>query len=56
LITSPMSERSSQSIHRGVDLISDALLFGRLWYDGPEAASQRNRLREIFQPVARRDD
>ena len=25
--------------HRGVDLISDALPFGRLWYDGPEAVS-----------------
>ena len=25
--------------HRGVNLISDALPFGRLWYDGPEAAS-----------------
>jgi hypothetical protein len=24
---------------RGVDLISDVLLFGRLWYDGPNAAS-----------------
>ena len=24
---------------RGVDLISDALPFGRLWYDGPEATS-----------------
>ena len=24
---------------RGVDLISDALPFGRLWYDGPKAAS-----------------
>jgi len=23
--------------HRGVDLISDALPFGRLWYDGPQA-------------------
>ena len=23
--------------HRGVDLISDALPFGRLWYGGPEA-------------------
>ncbi len=23
--------------HRGVNLISDALPFGRLWYDGPEA-------------------
>jgi hypothetical protein len=25
--------------HRGVDLISDALPFGRLWYDGPSAVS-----------------
>jgi hypothetical protein len=25
--------------HRGVDLISDALPFGRLWYGGPEAVS-----------------
>ena len=24
---------------RGVDLMSDALPFGRLWYDGPNAAS-----------------
>jgi hypothetical protein len=24
---------------RGVDLISDALPFSRLWYDGPEAIS-----------------
>jgi hypothetical protein len=24
---------------RGVDLISDRLPFGRLWYDGPNAAS-----------------
>ena len=24
---------------RGVELISDALPFGRLWYDGPNAAS-----------------
>jgi hypothetical protein len=23
--------------HRGVDLISDALPFGRLWYSGPDA-------------------
>jgi hypothetical protein len=23
--------------HRGVDLISDALPFGRLWYAGPDA-------------------
>jgi hypothetical protein len=25
--------------HRGVDLISDVLPFGRLWYDGRNAAS-----------------
>ena len=25
--------------HRGVDLISDVLPFGRLWYDGPDAAA-----------------
>jgi hypothetical protein len=25
--------------HRGVDLVSDALPFGRLWYDGPNAIS-----------------
>jgi hypothetical protein len=25
--------------HRGVDLISDAVPFGGLWYDGPDAAS-----------------
>jgi hypothetical protein len=25
--------------HRGVDLISDALPFGRLWYDGPKAVA-----------------
>ena len=24
---------------RGVDLISDALPFGRLWYDGPNAVT-----------------
>ena len=25
--------------HRGVDLISDALLFGRLWYGAPNAVA-----------------
>jgi len=25
--------------HRGVDLISDTLPFGRLWYDGPNAVT-----------------
>jgi hypothetical protein len=43
----PAAVTSSQHIyevrprkdHRGVDLISDALPFGRLWYDGPNAVS-----------------
>jgi hypothetical protein len=25
--------------HRGADLVSDVLPFGRLWYDGPEAVT-----------------
>ena len=32
-------EVRSRKDRRGVDLISDALPFGRLWYDGPNAAS-----------------
>ncbi len=32
-------EVRSRNDKRGVDLISDALPFGRLWYDGPNAAS-----------------
>ena len=27
-----------QKDHRGVDMISDALPFGRLWYDTPDNA------------------
>jgi len=34
-----MSDRNSQSIHRGVDLISDVLPFGQLWYGEPNAIS-----------------
>jgi hypothetical protein len=29
----------SRKDHRGIDLISDALPFGGLWYDGPNAIS-----------------
>jgi hypothetical protein len=36
--------------HRGVDLISDALPFGRLWYGEPNAVSNANRIREASQP------
>jgi hypothetical protein len=35
----PSYEVRPRKDHRGVDLISDALPFGRLWYDGPNAAS-----------------
>ena len=28
-----------QRNHRGVDLFSDELSFGRLWYDGPQAVA-----------------
>jgi hypothetical protein len=31
--------RPGKIIHRGVDLISDALPFGRLWYGEPNAVS-----------------
>jgi len=34
---------------RGIDLISDALPFGRLWR--AERNEQRNRLRKILQPL-----
>jgi hypothetical protein len=32
-------EPSNETDHRGVDLISDALPFGRLWYGEPDAIS-----------------
>jgi len=32
-------EVRSRKDHRGVDLISDALPFGHLWYGGPNAIS-----------------
>ena len=37
--------------HRGVDLISDALPFGRLWYDGPKAASNAVSYAMHYQPL-----
>jgi hypothetical protein len=36
-VTCPLSKLSSPTDHRGVDLISDALPSGRLWYGGPNA-------------------
>jgi hypothetical protein len=35
-----------RSDHRGVDLICDALPFGRLWYAEQNAISNANRLRK----------
>jgi hypothetical protein len=37
--------------HRGVNLISDALPFGRLWYGEPNAASNAIELREVSQLI-----
>ena len=34
--------------HRGVDLISDALPFGRLWYGEPNAASNANGYAKFY--------
>jgi hypothetical protein len=39
---------------RGVDLISDALPFGRLCYGEPNAISNANQLRELLQPLTMR--
>jgi hypothetical protein len=36
---------------RGVDLNSDALPFGRLWYAEGKCNQQCNRLRQVFQPA-----
>jgi hypothetical protein len=33
--------------HRGVDLISDVLPFGRLWYGEPNAVSKQSDIRSI---------
>lgn len=35
----PLYEVRPRKNHRGFDLISDALLFGRLWYGEPNAIS-----------------
>jgi hypothetical protein len=34
-----LTRRSTRKDHRGVDLISDVLPFGRLWYGGPSGVS-----------------
>jgi hypothetical protein len=37
--------------HPGFDLISDALPFGRLWYDGPNAVSNAVDYVKFLQPL-----
>ena len=36
---------------RGVDLISDVLPFGRLWYDGSEAAELRRPASSVIDTL-----
>ena len=38
-VTMDVYEIRPRKDHRGVDLISDALPFGRLWYGGPNAVA-----------------
>jgi hypothetical protein len=42
-IPAQVYEVGPRNDHRGVNMISDALLFGRLWYDAPENAMHRSR-------------
>ena len=46
LFTAPLHgyEVRPRSDHRGVDLISDALPFGRLWFGEPNAVGNANRI------------
>jgi hypothetical protein len=48
--TQHVYEVRPRSDKRGVDLISDPLPFGRLWYGEPDQ-SVCNRLREVLQPL-----
>jgi hypothetical protein len=34
--------------HRGVDLVSDVLPFGRLWYSGAGSRREGNRIRDVY--------
>jgi len=36
---------------RGADLISDALPFGRLWYDGPDATTNAIRYVKYIEEI-----
>jgi hypothetical protein len=36
--------------HRGVELISDVLPFGRLWYGEPNAIHESDQIRDVHSP------
>jgi len=44
----PVYEVRPRKDHRGADLISDALPFGRLWYDDPKAVANAMGYAEHF--------
>jgi len=50
-ISTASQANSATSNHRGVDLISDALPFGRLWYGEPNAASNSVDYAKPSQPL-----
>jgi hypothetical protein len=52
--TSPMHvyEVRPRKDGRGFDLISDALPFGRLWYDGPNAVTNATGYADARQPIS----
>jgi hypothetical protein len=49
----PSYEGRPRKDHRGVDLISDALPFGRLCYGNPNAVSNAIGYRDARQPLTR---
>jgi hypothetical protein len=52
IATTHVHEVRPRNDHRGVDLISDALPFGRLWYGEPNAISYA----KFLQPFTSRCD
>jgi hypothetical protein len=46
-------EVRARNDHRGIGLISDALPFGRLWYDGPQAAANAIGYAKFYSRFAR---
>jgi hypothetical protein len=49
--TSDVLEVRPRKDHRGVDLISDALPFGPLWYGAPDAIANPIALRQVLLPL-----